>query len=161
MKAIVLEFDGTIKDEKSLVLELANVLKKQIPDIGGVGTVTVLNDADVAKALVNKAKTVEGKTEIKITSREEEPDLPKIKLFCKKIIAAIGAPSMQADAEFTSALCRYILSRDRNDIIDTVRIIAKINNKEEFTEHRKILESYGLTRLPEILRDMNYFCKFF
>ena len=53
------------------------------------------------------------------------------------------------------------MQQNREVISVPVSIIAKVNTTSAYYEHRKVLKEYGLSALPELLRDINPLFKFY
>ena len=155
MKAIIITFEGAIKDESILASLLASCIGKQVntEDVD----VHILSDIDVTNALVAKCLT----TSAIATDRPSNPQIPVIRDFCKKIIASIGSPALKTRELLNSELCKFLVQQNREVISVPVSIIAKVNTTSAYYEHRKVLKEYGLSALPELLRDINPLFKFY
>ena len=81
--------------------------------------------------------------------------------FCKKIVASIGSPALKTRELLNSELCKFLVQQNREVISVPVSIIAKVNTTSAYYEHRKVLKEYGLSALPELLRDVNPIFKFY
>ena len=93
--------------------------------------------------------------------RPSNPQIPIVKDFCKKIIASIGSPALKTRELLNSELCKFLVQQNREVISVPVSIIAKVNTTAAYYEHRKVLKEYGLSALPELLRDINPLFKFY
>lgn len=155
MKAIIISFEGAIKDESILASLLASCIGKQVntEDVD----VHILSDVDVTNALVAKCLTVPTIA----TDRPSNPQIAVVKDFCKKIIASIGSPALKTRELLNSELCKFLVQQNREIISVPVSIIAKVNTTSAYYEHRKALKEYGLSALPELLRDINPLFKFY
>lgn len=155
MKAIIITFEGAIKDDSILASLLASCIGKQVntEDVD----VHILSDIDVTNALVAKCLT----TSAIATDRPSNPQIPVIRDFCKKIIASIGSPALKTRELLNSELCKFLVQQNREVISVPVSIIAKVNTTSAYYEHRKVLKEYGLSALPELLRDINPLFKFY
>lgn len=155
MKAIIITFEGAIKDDSILASLLASCIGKQVntEDVD----VHILSDIDVTNALVAKCLT----TSAIATDRPSNPQIPIIRDFCKKIIASIGSPVLKTRELLNSELCKFLVQQNREVISVPVSIIAKVNTTSAYYEHRKVLKEYGLSALPELLRDVNPIFKFY
>lgn len=147
MKAIIITFKGEIKDEHALVTSLASNIANNT-DAKNVD-VSILSDEDVMSA-----------TDIAV-DRPSNPQIPVIEDFCKKIVASIGSPALKTRELLNSELCKFLVQQNREIISVPVSIIAKVNTTAAYYEHRKVLKEYGLSALPELLRDINPLFKFY
>lgn len=147
MKAIIITFKGEIKDEHALVTSLASNIANNT-DAKNVD-VSILSDEDVMSA-----------TDIAV-DRPSNPQIPVIEDFCKKIVASIGSPALKTRELLNSELCKFLVQQNREVISVPVSIIAKVNTTSAYYEHRKVLKEYGLSALPELLRDVNPIFKFY
>lgn len=155
MKAIIITFEGAIKDDSILASLLASCIGKQVntEDVD----VHILSDIDVTNALVAKCLT----TSAIATDRPSNPQIAVVEDFCKKIITSIGSPALKTRELLNSELCKFLVQQNREVISVPVSIIAKVNTTSAYYEHRKILKTYGLSALPELLRDINPLFKFY
>lgn len=155
MKAIIITFEGAIKDDSILASLLASCIGKQVntEDID----VHILSDIDVTNALVAKCLT----TSAIATDRPSNPQIAVVEDFCKKIIASIGSPALKTRELLNSELCKFLVQQNREVISVPVSIIAQVNTTSAYYEHRKMLKKYGLSVLPELLRDINPLFKFY
>lgn len=155
MKAIIISFEGTVKDIDSLARSIASCVEKQVNteevNISSLSDIEVTN-ALVAKCLMPVTVSVD---------RPSNPQIPVITDFCKKIIAAIGSPALKTRELLNSELCKFLVQQNREVISVPVSIIAKVNTTSAYYEHRKVLKEYGLSVLPELLRDINPLFKFY
>ena len=155
MKAIIITFKGEIKDEHTLVTSLASNIANNT-DAKNVD-VSILSDEDVMSAMIAKCLTP---TDVGV-DRPSNPQIPVIEDFCKKIVASIGSPVLKTRGLLNSELCKFLLQQNREVISVPVSIIAKVNTTSAYYEHRKVLKEYGLSALPELLRDINPLFKFY
>lgn len=155
MKAIIISFEGVIKDETILASLLASCIGKNVntEDVD----VHILSDIDVTNALIAKCLT----PSTIAVDRPSNPQIPVIREFCKKIIASIGSPVLKTRELLNSELCKFLVQQNREVISVPVSIIAKVNTTAAYYEHRKVLKEYGLSALPELLRDVNPIFKFY
>lgn len=155
MKAIIISFEGAIKDETILASLLASCIGKHVntEDVD----VHILSDIDVTNALVAKCLT----TSAIATDRPSNPQIAVVEDFCKKIIASIGSPALKTRELLNSELCKFLVQQNREVISVPVSIIAQVNTTSAYYEHRKMLKKYGLSVLPELLRDINPLFKFY
>lgn len=148
MKAIIITFKGEIKDEHALVTSLAS----------NIANNTDAKNVDVSiLSMVAKCLTP---TDIAV-DRPSNPQIPVIEDFCKKIVASIGSPALKTRELLNSELCKFLVQQNREVISVPVSIIAKVNTTSAYYEHRKVLKEYGLSALPELLRDVNPIFKFY
>lgn len=155
MKAIIITFKGEIKDEHALVTSLASKIANNT-DAENVD-VTILLDEDVTSAMVAKCLAP---TDIAV-DRPANPQIAVVEDFCKKIIASISLPALKTRELLNSELCKFLVQQNREVISVPVSIIANVNTTSAYYEHRKILKTYGLSALPELLRDINPLFKFY
>jgi hypothetical protein len=155
MKAIIITFEGAIKDDNILASLLASCIGKQVntEDVD----VHILSDIDVTNALIAKCLTPSAIA----VDRPANPQIAVVKDFCKKIIASIGSPALKTRELLNSELCKFLVQQNREVISVPVSIIAKVNTTSAYYEHRKVLKEYGLSALPELLRDVNPIFKFY
>lgn len=155
MKAIIITFEGEIKDEHTLVTFLASSIANNT-DAKNVD-VHVLSDIDVTNALIAKCLTPSAIA----VDKPANPQIAVVKDFCKKIIASIGSPALKTRELLNSELCKFLVQQNREVISVPVSIIAKVNTTAAYYEHRKVLKEYGLSALPDLLRDINPLFKFY
>lgn len=155
MKAIIITFKGEIKDEHALATSLASDIASNT-DSKNVD-VSILLDEDVMNAMVAKCLTP---TDVAV-DKPSNPQIAVITDFCKKIIATIGSPALKTRELLNSELCKFLVQQNREVISVPVSIIAKVNTTSAYYEHRKVLKEYGLSVLPELLRDINPLFKFY
>lgn len=155
MKAIIITFKGEIKDETTLASLLASCIGKHV-NTENVD-VHILSDIDVTNALIAKCLT----TSAVAVDRPANPQIAVVEDFCKKIITSIGSPALKTRELLNSELCKFLVQQNREVISVPVSIIAQVNTTSAYYEHRKILKKYGLSALPELLRDINPLFKFY
>lgn len=155
MKAIIITFEGEVKDEHTLVTFLASSIANNT-DAKNVD-VHILSDIDVTNALIAKCLTPSAIA----VDRPANPQIAVVKDFCKKIIASIGSPALKTRELLNSELCKFLVQQNREVISVPVSIIAKVNTTAAYYEHRKVLKEYGLSALPDLLRDINPLFKFY
>lgn len=155
MKAIIISFEGVIKDDDIFASLLASYIEKHI-NTESVD-IHILSDIDVTNALIAKCLTPSAIA----VDRPANPQIPVIEDFCKKIIASIGSPALKTRELLNSELCKFLVQQNREVISVPVSIIAKVNTTAAYYEHRKVLKEYGLSALPELLRDINPLFKFY
>lgn len=155
MKAIVISFEGAIKDDNIFASLLASFVEKHV-NTESVN-IHILSDIDVTNALIAKCLIPSAIA----TDRPSNPQIPVIRDFCKKIIASIGSPALKTRELLNSELCKFLVQQNREVISVPVSIIAKVNTTSAYYEHRKVLKEYGLSALPELLRDINPLFKFY
>lgn len=155
MKAIIISFEGVIKDDDNFASLLASYIEKHI-NTESVD-IHILSDIDVTNALIAKCLTPSAIA----VDRPANPQIAVVKDFCKKIIASIGLPALKTRELLNSELCKFLVQQNREVISVPVSIIAKVNTTAAYYEHRKVLKEYGLSALPELLRDVNPLFKFY
>lgn len=155
MKAIIITFEGVIKDDDIFASLLASYIEKHI-NTESVN-IHILSDIDVTNALIAKCLTPSAIA----VDRPANPQIAVVKDFCKKIIASIGSPALKTRELLNSELCKFLVQQNREVISVPVSIIAKVNTASAYYEHRKVLKEYGLSALPELLRDINPLFKFY
>lgn len=155
MKAIIISFEGVIKDDDNFASLLASYIEKRI-NTESVD-IHILSDIDVTNALIAKCLTPSAIA----VDRPANPQIAVVKDFCKKIIASIGLPALKTRELLNSELCKFLVQQNREVISVPVSIIAKVNTTAAYYEHRKVLKEYGLSALPELLRDVNPLFKFY
>lgn len=155
MKAIIISFEGVIKDDDNFASLLASYIEKHI-NTESVD-IHILSDIDVTNALIAKCLTPSAIA----VDRPANPQIAVVKDFCKKIIASIGLPALKTRELLNSELCKFLVQQNREVISVPVSIIAKVNTTAAYYEHRKVLKEYGLSALPELLRDINPLFKFY
>lgn len=155
MKAIIISFEGVIKDDNNFASLLASYIEKHI-NTESVD-IHILSDIDVTNALIAKCLTPSAIA----VDRPANPQIAVVKDFCKKIIASIGLPALKTRELLNSELCKFLVQQNREVISVPVSIIAKVNTTAAYYEHRKVLKEYGLSALPELLRDVNPLFKFY
>lgn len=155
MKAIIITFEGVIKDDDTFASLLASYIEKHI-NTESVN-IHILSDIDVTNALIAKCLTPSAIA----VDRPANPQIAVVKDFCKKIIASIGSPALKTRELLNSELCKFLVQQNREVISVPVSIIAKVNTTSAYYEHRKVLKEYGLSALPELLRDINPLFKFY
>lgn len=155
MKAIIITFEGVIKDDDIFASLLASYIEKHI-NTESVN-IHILSDIDVTKALIAKCLTPSAIA----VDRPANPQIAVVKDFCKKIVASIGSPALKTRELLNSELCKFLVQQNREVISVPVSIIAKVNTTAAYYEHRKVLKEYGLSALPELLRDVNPLFKFY
>lgn len=155
MKAIIISFEGVIKDDDNFASLLASYIEKHI-NTESVD-IHILSDIDVTNALIAKCLTPSAIA----VDRPANPQIAVVKDFCKKIIASIGLPALKTRELLNSELCKFLVQQNREVISVPVSIIAKVNTTAAYYEYRKVLKEYGLSALPELLRDVNPLFKFY
>lgn len=155
MKAIIITFEGVIKDDDIFASLLASYIEKHI-NTESVN-IHILSDIDVTNALIAKCLTPSAIA----VDRPANPQIAVVKDFCKKIIASIGSPALKTRELLNSELCKFLVQQNREVISVPVSIIAQVNTTSAYYEHRKVLKEYGLSALPELLRDINPLFKFY
>ncbi len=155
MKAIVIKFEGAIKDEPKLASKLSDVIGEYTS--AEEGDITILNDEEVTTALIRMSIVP---TVINIKENKEDSILKQIESLCKDIITHIGATSLKPLAVHNSDLIAYLIST-KNQYSELLSKVAKINGNMTYTRHREVLKNYGLEHMPELIRDINPIIKLF
>lgn len=149
MKAIIITFDGDIKNEQRLVSNCINNI--QTFTNAKEASVSLLSDKEIADTLVEKA----------ITSKSINPELNAIRNLCNRIIENVGLVPLRTKEMATREICRFLVSQNSETIAATVIIVAKVDSSPTYQEHRNILQTYGLSFLPQLIRDVNPVFKFY
>ena len=150
MKAIIITFRGEApeKNYDEIIRKMAELVfnntSTKIEDISAA----ILDDKEVSEALLptntDKASLT---SNVKIVSE-----------LCSNIINEIGTPSLMNEEVFRKELLKYLLNEEDKITTKALRII--INTPENTNSKVKlILHDYGLSKLPEILRELNSILK--
>lgn len=152
MKAIIIRFEGTIRNEEALVGAFAHAMSNYVT-VEDDPKVDILTDLEVEKAIVNSV----------IVTKEpvSNSHIEVIREFCKRIIKEIGSPTMKTQALLNQDICKFLVNQNREAIAAAVNIIANIDTTAKYIRHRKLLQEYGLACLPSLLRDINPLFKLF
>lgn len=151
MKAIVMTFEGNMTREGELMQALAT----NVCELTGTSTVNIdtLDDKEVTQVLMSHV--------VKHKVTKKDPKLEVIRDFCKKIIAETGSPALKRNEILCQDICQYLVKQNRAVIASPVCIIANIPSEENREKYMAILNEYGLTLLPGLLRDINPIFKFY
>src|SRR5699024_1367000 len=146
MKAIIIRFEGTIRNEEALMGAFAHAMSNYVT-VEDDPKVVILTDQEVDKAIIN----------IVIVTKEpvSNSHIEVIREFCKRIIKEIGSPTMKTQALLNQDICKFLVNQNRETIAAAVNIIANIDTTAKYIRHRKLLQEYGLACLPSLLRDIN------
>jgi len=149
MKAIIITFDGDIRDEQKLVSGCVGNI--HMFTSAKEASVSLLSDKEIADMLTKKV----------ITSKSVNPELNAIRNLCNKIIENVGPIPLRTKEMATREICRFLVSQNSETIAATVIIVAKVDSSPTYQEHRNILQTYGLSFLPQLIRDVNPVFKFY
>lgn len=150
MKAIIITFRGEApeKNYDEIIRKMAELVfnntSTKIEDISAA----ILDDKEVSEALLP-------------TNTDKASLTPNVKIvseLCSNIINEIGTPSLMNEEVFRKELLKYLLNEEDKITTKALRII--INTPENTNSKVKlILHDYGLSKLPEILRELNSILK--
>lgn len=149
MKAIIITFHGEApeKNYDEIIRKMAELVfnntSTKIEDISAA----ILDDKEVSEALnADKASLT--------------PNVKIVSELCSNIINEIGTPSLMNEEVFRKELLKYLLNEEDEITTKALRII--INTPENTNSKVKlILHDYGLSKLPEILRELNSILKLY
>lgn len=149
MKAIIITFHGEApeKNYDEIIRKMAELVfnntSTKIEDISAA----ILDDKEVSEALnTDKASLT--------------PNVKIVSELCSNIINEIGTPSLMNEEVFRKDLLKYLLNEEDEITTKALRII--INTPENTNSKVKlILHDYGLSKLPEILRELNSILKLY
>lgn len=147
MKAIIVQFDGNIPNESALLDDLMLCLRNRSD--AECGNITILDDKDVADALIRLTVTP-----TVVVTETKNPKLSQLEIFCKDLIAKVGATSLKPSSLHNQDVLAFLL-KNRDQYREIIAEIAKIDNTIVYAKHRAILNKYDLTKLPHLLRDIN------
>ena len=146
MKAIIITFHGEApeKNYDEIIRKMAELVfnntSTKIEDISAA----ILDDKEVSEAF--KASLT--------------PNVKIVSELCSNIINEIGTPSLMNEEVFRKDLLKYLLNEEDEITTKALRII--INTPENTNSKVKlILHDYGLSKLPEILRELNSILKLY
>lgn len=152
MKAIIITFHGEApeKNYDEIIRKMAELVfnntSTKIEDISAA----ILDDKEVSEALLP-------------TNTDKASLTPNVKIvseLCSNIINEIGTPSLMNEEVFRKDLLKYLLNEEDKITTKALRII--INTPENTNSKVKlILHDYGLSKLPEILRELNSILKLY
>lgn len=152
MKAIIITFHGEApeKNYDEIIRKMAELVfnntSTKIEDISAA----ILDDKEVSEALLP-------------TNTDKASLTPNVKIvseLCSNIINEIGTPSLMNEEVFRKDLLKYLLNEEDEITTKALRII--INTPENTNSKVKlILHDYGLSKLPEILRELNSILKLY
>lgn len=159
MKAIIITFHGEApeKNYDEIIRRIAELVfnntSAKIEDISAA----VLDDKEVSEALLQKVVIAPvanaNKASISTTVKA-------VSELCSNIINEIGTPSLMNEEVFRKDLLKYLLNEEDKITTKALRII--INTPENTNSKVKlILHDYGLSKLPEILRELNSILKLY
>lgn len=159
MKAIIITFHGEApeKDYDEIIRKMAELVfnntSAKIEDISAA----TLNDKEVSEALLQKVVIAPvanaNKAAISTTVKA-------VSELCSNIINEIGTPSMMDEGVFRKELLKYLLNKEDQTTTRVLRII--INTPESSASKIKVvLHNYGLSKLPEIIKDFDSILKLY
>lgn len=159
MKAIIITFHGEApeKNYDEIIRKMAELVFNntgtKIEDISAA----ILDDKEVSEALLQKIVMTP------TTNTDKASLTPNVKIvseLCSNIINEIGTPSLMNEEVFRKDLLKYLLNEEDKITTKALRII--INTPENTNSKVKlILHDYGLSKLPEILRELNSILKLY
>jgi len=159
MKAIIITFHGEApeKNYDEIIRKMAELVfnntSAKIEDISAA----TLNDKEVSEALLQKVVIAPvanaNKAAISTTVKA-------VSELCSNIINEIGTPSMMDEGVFRKELLKYLLNKEDQTTTRVLRII--INTPESSASKIKVvLHNYGLSKLPEIIKDFDSILKLY
>lgn len=159
MKAIIITFHGEApeKNYDEIIRRMAELVfnntSAKIEDISAA----VLDDKEVSEALLQKVVIAPvanaNKAAISTTVKA-------VSELCSNIINEIGTPSLMNEEVFRKELLKYLLNKENQATNRVLRIV--INTPENSASKVKVvLHNYGLSKLPEILRELNSILKLY
>lgn len=159
MKAIIITFHGEApeKNYDEIIRKMAELVfnntSTKIEDISAA----ILDDKEVSEDLLQKIVMTP------TTNTDKASLTPNVKIvseLCSNIINEIGTPSLMNEEVFRKDLLKYLLNEEDKITTKALRII--INTPENTNSKVKlILHDYGLSKLPEILRELNSILKLY
>jgi hypothetical protein len=158
MKAIIITFHGEApeKNYDEIVRRMAelafNNTSAKIEDISAA----VLDDKEVSEALLQKVITPVANT----NKASISTTVKAVSELCSNIINEIGTPSLMSEEVFRKELLKYLLNKEDQTTTRVLRII--INTPESSASKVKVvLHNYGLSKLPEIIKDFDSILKLY
>lgn len=159
MKAIIITFHGEApeKNYDEIIRRMAELVfnntSTKIEDISAA----VLDDKEVSEALLQKVVIAPvanaNKASISTTVKA-------VSELCSNIINEIGTPSLMDEEVFRKELLKYLLNKEDQTTTRVLRII--VNTPESSASKIKVvLHNYGLSKLPEIIKDFNSILKLY
>lgn len=159
MKAIIITFHGEApeKNYDEIIRKMAELVfnntSAKIEDISAA----MLDDKEVSEALLQKVVIAPvanaNKAAISTTVKA-------VSELCSNIINEIGTPSLMNEELFRKELLKYLLNKEDQSTTRVLRIV--INTPENSASKVKVvLHNYGLSKLPEILRELNSILKLY
>lgn len=155
MKAIIILHNGEqVPNEEGFVSKLAAVITTAT-NCTSID-VTTMTGKEVANSLLNALNTT------KVDKKETiSPELIELEKLCVDIIEKTGSVALKCKEIATKDLCKYIAIVAGPNTTDLFKLIGSINSADKYVKHRRILNKYGLSCLPEIVRDMNPYFKLY
>lgn len=157
MKAIIITFHGEApeKNYDEIVRRMAELVfnntSAKIEDISAA----VLDDKEVSEALLQKVITP-----VANTNKASSTTIKAVSELCSNILNEIGTPSLMNEELFRKELLKYLLNKEDQATIRALHIV--INTPENSASKVKVvLHDYGLSKLPEILKELNSILKLY
>lgn len=158
MKAIIITFHGEApeKNYDEIIRKMAELVfnntSTKIEDISAA----VLDDKEVSEALLQKVVIAP----VANTDKASSATVKAVSEFCSNILNEIGTPSLMNEELFRKELLKYLLNKENQATTRVLRIV--INTPENSASKVKVvLHNYGLSKLPEILRELNSVLKLY
>ena len=155
MKAIIITFHGEApeKNYDEIIRKMAELVfnntSTKIEDISAA----VLDDKEVSEALLQKVV-------IAPVANTDKASSATVSELCSNILNEIGTPSLMNEELFRKELLKYLLNKENQATNRVLRIV--INTPENSASKVKVvLHNYGLSKLPEILRELNSILKLY
>ena len=159
MKAIIITFHGEApeKNYDEIIRRMAELVfnntSAKIEDISAA----VLDDKEVSEALLQKVVIA---PVANVNKASISTTVKAVSELCSNIINEIGTPSLMNEEVFRKELLKYLLNKEDQATTRVLRIV--INTPENSASKVKVvLHNYGLSKLPEILRELNSILKLY
>lgn len=159
MKAIIITFHGEApeKNYDEIIRRMAELVfnntSAKIEDISAA----VLDDKGVSEALLQKVVIAPVANANKAST---STTVKAVSELCSNIINEIGTPSLMNEEVFRKELLKYLLNKEDQATTRVLRII--INTPESSASKIKVvLHNYGLSKLPEIIKDFDSILKLY
>lgn len=158
MKAIIITFHGETpeKNYDEIIRKMAELVfnntSAKIEDISAA----VLDDKEVSEALLQKVVIAP----VANTDKASSATVKAVSELCSNILNEIGTPSLMNEELFRKELLKYLLNKENQATTRVLRIV--INTPENSASKVKVvLHNYGLSKLPEILKELNSILKLY
>ena len=159
MKAIIITFHGEApeKNYDEIIRRMAELVfnntSAKIEDISAA----MLDDKEVSEALLQKVVIA---PVANVNKASISTTVKAVSELCSNIINEIGTPSLMNEEVFRKELLKYLLNKEDQATTRVLRIV--INTPENSASKVKVvLHNYGLSKLPEILRELNSILKLY